>query len=58
MKASKGGSVLTVKLDPILSQIMDALKRAEPDRRLTYLSNAMNLCGLKFSLRQNKIPSR
>jgi len=51
MKASKGGSVLTVKLDPILSQIMDALKRAEPDRRLTYLSKAMDLCGLKFSLR-------
>lgn len=51
MKASKGGSVLTVTLDPILSQIMEALKRAAPDRRLTYLAKAMNLCGFKFSMR-------
>jgi len=43
MSSPVRNSVLSVKLDPILSQIIDAFARAKPQDRLEYLNKTMNL---------------
>jgi hypothetical protein len=50
--AHSKGTVLTARLDPILSQIMEALASVNPEDRASYISMASNLSEMSFTMKK------